>query len=135
MEEDERSNSEEEEITVVRTRAGRKVRIPRNRHKYMTPAARHQVAEAADRLPRNLMDEDVQYASVFSGTTKRFNNTMPLITPGLILKVAEGSGCMMLMHSLKNHGESVLCVNGSFDPERPVAGLRLAASWQAVGTP
>ena len=29
MEEDERSNSEEEELTVVRTRAGREVRIPR----------------------------------------------------------------------------------------------------------
>ncbi|KAK2684263.1 hypothetical protein QWA68_016982 [Fusarium oxysporum] len=25
----------------------------------MTPAARHQVAEAADRLPRNLMDEEI----------------------------------------------------------------------------
>ena len=29
MEEDERSNSEEEELTVVRTRAGREVRKPR----------------------------------------------------------------------------------------------------------
>ena len=29
IEEDERSNSEEEELTVVRTRAGREVRIPR----------------------------------------------------------------------------------------------------------
>uniref|UniRef100_A0A0D2YEW6 Uncharacterized protein n=1 Tax=Fusarium oxysporum (strain Fo5176) TaxID=660025 RepID=A0A0D2YEW6_FUSOF len=101
------------------------------RHKYMASAARHQVAEAVDRLPgiiknqpqlaaefqfppptippiqldpRNLMGEDVQYASVFSGTTKRFNNTMPLSISGLILKVAEGPGYMMLMQGPKNHG-------------------------------
>ncbi|KAJ0130418.1 hypothetical protein HZ326_26485 [Fusarium oxysporum f. sp. albedinis] len=50
--------------------------------------------------PRNPMGEDVQYASVFSGTTKRFNNTMPLITPGLTLKIAEGPGCMISAHHI-----------------------------------
>jgi hypothetical protein len=74
------------------------------------------------------MGEDIEYASLFSGTIKRFNNTMPLSTPGLIPKVAEGPEYMMLMHGPRNHGERVLCVSGFFDPERPVTGLRLAAS-------
>lgn len=77
--------------------------------------------------PRNLMGKDIEYASLFSRTTKRFNSTIPLSTPGLIPKVAEGPEYMTLMYGPRNHGERVSCVHGSFDPGRLVAGLRLAA--------
>uniref|UniRef100_A0A4E9EH69 Uncharacterized protein n=1 Tax=Gibberella zeae TaxID=5518 RepID=A0A4E9EH69_GIBZA len=63
------------------------------------------------------MGEDVEYASLFSGTIKRFNNTMPLSTPGLIPKVAEGPEYMMLMHGPKNHGERV-AASGWFEVGR-----------------
>lgn len=80
------------------------------------------------------MGKDIEYTSLFSGTTKRFNSTIPLSTLRLILKVAEGPEYTTLMYSPKNHRERVLYIRGSFDLGRPVAGLRLVAVRQAVGT-